>query len=162
MTSTATNTAIYMGSVTGDNHLDIAMDTDEGEQQMLSAFIQPKNEKGEGYYSEAQTIVTGAPYSIPFKETFANGTTDDAKLWFYNMNGSSSWYLNGDVDSPGGGATGVVVFDGCGDESYFASGKINPAGRFQPEVVLQYPRRIHGGRFNDRTGAEERRRPWRT
>ena len=117
-----------LGSVTGDNHLDIAMDTDEGEQQMLTAFIQPKNEKGEGYYSEAQTIVTGAPYSIPFKETFANGTTDDGKLWFYNMNGSSSWYLNGDVDSPGGGATGVVVFDGCGDESYFASGKINPAG----------------------------------
>ncbi len=117
-----------LGSVTGDNHLDIAMNTDEGDQQMLTAFIQPTNEKGEGYYSEAQTVVTGAPYSIPFKETFSNGMTDDEKLWFFNMSGSSSWYLNGEADSPDGGATGLVVFNGCGDESYFASGKINPAG----------------------------------
>lgn len=117
-----------LGSVTGDTHLDIDMNTDEGEQNILRPFIQPKNEKGEGYYTEAMTIVTGAPYSIPFKETFSDGGTDDGKLWWYNMNGSSSWYLNGDVASPDGGANGVAVFNGCGDESYFASGKINPAG----------------------------------
>lgn len=116
-----------LDSVCGVTNSTITMNTDEGEQQLLTVFVQPQNVKGLGGYSSAQTIVTGSPYTLPYSETFDNGSVASG-LWWMNVSGSSSWYLNGDVVSPAGGQPGVAVFDGCGDESYFATGKISPAG----------------------------------
>ncbi len=116
-----------LDSVCGTSQSTVAMNTDEGDQEMLTVHIQPQNVKGMGNYSKAMTIVTGAPYTIPFSEPFDNGDIAYG-LWWYNAEGSSSWYLNNDVASEDGATPGVAVFDGCGDESYFASGKIAPAG----------------------------------
>ncbi len=117
----------HLDSVCGTSQSTIAMNTDEGEQNMLTVHIQPQNVKGLGDYSKAMTIVTGAPYTIPFSEPFDNGGVAYG-LWWYNAEGSSSWYLSSDVASEEDGTPGVAVYDGCGDESYFASGKIAPAG----------------------------------
>ncbi len=117
----------HLDSVCGTSQSIISMNTDEGDQNMLTVHIQPQNTKGMGEYSKAMTIVTGAPYTIPFSEPFDNGSISYG-LWWYNADGSSSWYLSSDVASVDGDTPGVVVFDGCGDESYFASGKIAPAG----------------------------------
>ncbi len=116
-----------LDSVCGTSQSTVTMNTDEGDQNMLTVHIQPQNVKGMGDYSKAMTIVTGAPYAIPFSEPFDNGGVA-YDLWWYNAEGSSSWYLSSDVASEDGGTPGVVVYDGCGDESYFASGKIAPAG----------------------------------
>ncbi len=118
-----------LGSVTGSGSLSISMNTEEGdEQNLLQPYIQPENGKGKGYFTEAKTtILTGKPYALPFSETFSNGASDGNKQWWCSVDGSSSWRLDGSVASPDGGDDGVVLFDGCGDESYLATGKINPA-----------------------------------
>ncbi len=116
-----------LDSVCGTSQSTITMNTDEGDQNMLTVHIQPQNAKGLADYSKAMTVVTGAPYTIPFSEPFDNGSIAYG-LWWYNAEGSSSWFLSSDVASEDGGTPGVAVFDGCGDESYFASGKIAPAG----------------------------------
>ncbi len=116
-----------LDSVCGVSQSIVAMNTDEGDQDMLTVHIQPQNVKGLADYSKAMTVVTGAPYTIPFSEPFDNGGVAYS-LWWYNAEGSSSWYLSSDVASEDDGTPGVAVYDGCGDESYFATGKIAPAG----------------------------------
>lgn len=115
-----------LDNVKGVDHTSINTNTNEGEQKMLSIYVQPQNEKGYGAFGTANTIVVGEAYPIPFYEPFDNAYANYG-LWWINVSGSSSWYVNSDVPSAEG-EPGAAVFDGCGDESYMASGKIAPAG----------------------------------
>ncbi len=116
----------HLDSVCGVDHTTITTNTNEGEQKMLDVYVQPQNAKGYGAFGTASTIVVGEAYPIPFAEPFDNGTANYG-LWWINVNGSSSWYVNSDVPSAEG-EPGAAIFDGCGDESYMATGKIAPAG----------------------------------
>ncbi len=116
----------HLDSVCGVDHTTINTNTNEGEQKMLTVYVQPQNAKGYGAFGTASTIVVGEAYPIPFVEPFDNGTANYG-LWWINVSGSSSWYVNGDVPSAEG-EPGVAIFDGCNDESYMATGKIAPAG----------------------------------
>ena len=125
-----------LASVTGTDHTNVAMNTDEGDQQLLQLYIQPQNDKGQAFYSAASTIVTGEAYTIPFSEPFENGIIR-YDLWWQDVPGSSSWWPNGEILSADGTA-GVAVFDGCEDKATFATGKINPAGADNLKLSFNY------------------------
>lgn len=116
----------HLDSVCGVNHSTIVTNTNEGDQKIMDIYVQPQNQKGMGAFGVANTIVVGEAYPIPFSEPFDNGTANYG-LWWTNVSGSSSWYVDGDMPSAEG-ATGAAIFNGCGDESYMATGKIAPAG----------------------------------
>ena len=67
-----------IGSVTGDDHYTLRYNTDEGEQQYTTWGIKPVNEAGEGYPLSV-SLLTGAPYTLPFEESFSDG--DVSYLW---------------------------------------------------------------------------------
>ena len=72
-----------LGSVTGADHYTLEYNTDEGEQQFTTWGVKPVNEAGEGY-PVSVTLLTGAPYALPFEENFADG--DAAYLWEKDSN----------------------------------------------------------------------------
>jgi hypothetical protein len=74
-----------IGSVTGTDHYTLEYNTDEGEQQFTTWGIKPVNEAGEGYPLSV-TLLTGAPYTLPFEENFADGYA--SYLWVKDSNAS--------------------------------------------------------------------------
>ena len=72
-----------LGSVTGADHYTLEYNTDEGEQQFTTWGVKPVNEAGEGY-PVSVTLLTGAPYTLPFEENFADG--DVSYLWEKDSN----------------------------------------------------------------------------
>lgn len=72
-----------LGSVTGADHYTLEYNTDEGEQQFTTWGVKPVNEAGEGY-PVSVTLLTGAPYTLPFEENFADG--DVTYLWEKDSN----------------------------------------------------------------------------
>jgi len=74
-----------LGSVKGADHYTLQYNTDEGEQQFTTWGVKPVNEAGEGYPLSV-TLLTGAPYTLPFEENFADG--DVSYLWEKDSNAS--------------------------------------------------------------------------
>ena len=72
-----------LGSVTGADHYSLEYNTDEGEQQFTTWGVKPVNEAGEGYPISV-TLLTGAPYTLPFEENLADG--DVSYLWEKDSN----------------------------------------------------------------------------
>ncbi len=72
-----------LGSVTGADHYSLEYNTDEGEQQFTTWGVKPVNEAGEGYPISV-TLLTGAPYTLPFEENLADG--DVTYLWEKDSN----------------------------------------------------------------------------
>lgn len=115
-----------LGSVTGQTSCNVSYNTNEGDQQLKQVFVQPQNDKGIGTYGSSNEYVVGEAYTLPFAETFTNGGLDNS-FWWMNNPGLSMWYTDSEMPSVEGEA-GAVVYEGQGDASYIATGKIAPAG----------------------------------
>ena len=74
-----------IGSVTGADHYSLEYNTDQGEQQFTTWGVKPVNEAGEGYPLSV-TLLTGAPYVLPFEENFTGG--EASYLWEKDNNAS--------------------------------------------------------------------------
>ena len=74
-----------IGSVMGADHYTLQFNTDEGEQQFTTWGVKPVNEAGEGYPLSV-SLLTGAPYTLPFEESFTDGKT--SYLWEKDNNAS--------------------------------------------------------------------------
>jgi hypothetical protein len=74
-----------LGSVKGADHYSLEFNTDEGQQQLTSWGVKPVNETGEGY-PVGVSLLTGAPYALPYKEPVENGVL--ASLWEVDSNGA--------------------------------------------------------------------------
>lgn len=61
-----------LASVKDDNKYDLTYNTDEGEQEYKYWGVLPVNETGEGG-ALAVSLLTGAPYTLPFVESFEGG-----------------------------------------------------------------------------------------
>ena len=107
-----------LGSVKGADHYALQYNTDEGEQQFTTWGVKPVNEAGEGY-PVSVTLLTGAPYALPFEENFADG--DAAYLWEKDSN-AALYVVNQASDDDGFGlAMTTTWFTG---DFTLASGKL--------------------------------------
>lgn len=88
-----------IGSVKGTDHYTLPFNTDEGEQQFTTWGVKPVNEAGEGYPLSV-SLLTGAPYTLPFEENFADG--DVTYLWEKDNN-ASLYVVNQASDDDGYG-----------------------------------------------------------
>ena len=107
-----------VGSVKGADHYTLDFNTDEGTQQLKTWGVKPVNEAGEGY-PQSVTLLTGAPYTLPYQESAANGEL--ASIW--QVDGYGELYcINEASDGDGFGmALTTTWFTG---EHFITSGKL--------------------------------------
>ena len=107
-----------LGSVKGDDHYSLTYNTDEGVQQMTTWGVKPVNETGEGY-PVSVSLLTGAPYALPYKEPVENGAL--ASLWEVDSNGAL--YIVGDASNNDGYGMALTTTWFSGEHAV-TSGKI--------------------------------------
>lgn len=103
--------------------------TDEGTQDYTYWGLQPRNAAGEGDASVA-SLLTGAPYELPFTETFAGKSFHS--LWDYDN--VSLYIYNGSSDGDEV-ALNLQPGDEVG-EGYLLSGKINLNNAINPTLLF--------------------------
>lgn len=125
---------VAIDSVQGKTTYDVAYDTNNGDQKLVSYCISAKNEAGESNMMQTKSLICGKPYELPFHEVFPGGKrTYD--MWVTRTTGSSSWYQvsKTSYDDKGGSA----AFDGAGDAAYLSSGKICLTDAVSPKLVFR-------------------------
>ena len=108
-----------VASVKGQDHLSLEFNTDEGEQQFTTWGVKPVNEAGEGY-PVGVTLLTGAPYTLPYTESAENG--DVASLWQVDEDGGTL-YVVGDASDEDGFGMALTTTWFTGEHS-ITSGKL--------------------------------------
>lgn len=111
-----------------------------GEQRYVAYGVLAHNKLGYGATGLSNTVIAGAPYTLPFHETFANGTLTN--FWGsekYNDQGwGASWSPSSDDDADGN--HGFIAFgqsggrEGSGAKLF--SGKVNIRGA--KNLVLEF------------------------
>lgn len=122
----------------GNSFTDV-LDT-EGEQACQYYGISSHNISGYSDIATSNVVIKGAPYALPFMETFPNG---GAKyLWYTTKfpNNESSAYW----DTSRGYLSFSCSWRG-GDGAIVQSGKIDPSGAVNPVLEFEYWYRAEGG-----------------
>ena len=112
------------------NSATVEMETEEGEQRWESLMLVAENEVGESD-TEVQVCV-GAPYELPFEESFANG--EPAHYWAINYTTTAEVGLLEDAYDEDGGALDFAGAAGDFAQAYVGKVKIegqNPVLTFQ-------------------------------
>ncbi len=123
-----------LDSVKGTTAYDIQINTAEGDQKLVNYALTAKNAMGESSKVYTGSMVSGKPYTMPFRETFAGGKRTH-EMWWTTMPGASGWNMTSrlSADEMGGSA----MFYGYDDEAYLASGKIDIKGAASPKLVFK-------------------------
>ena len=104
-------------------------DTDNGSQGMTYWVVLAKNAAGES--GAVAYLMTGAPYSLPFEETFANKKRN--YFWIYGASKSKAISLDFADDSyTNDGGTAALTSSEADVAGYMTSGKIALAGAASP------------------------------
>ncbi|MBQ9556356.1 MAG: hypothetical protein IJV05_09035 [Muribaculaceae bacterium] len=119
-----------LGSVTGADHYTLEFNTDEGEQQFTTWGVKPVNEAGEGYPLSV-TLLTGAPYGLPFEESFADG--GDSHLW--EKDSDASLYIVDQASDDDGYGLAMTTTWFTGDFA-LTSGKLALQGASNPVLYF--------------------------
>lgn len=117
-------------SVTGQNSCSIAMNTDEGEQDFKIWGIMPVNAAGKGGYAVTSMLV-GAPYMLPFTETFAEGSFH--YVWDYTDN--AGLYVAQESSDEDGISLAVTAMNEAGTASIY-TGKLSLANAVNPTLIF--------------------------
>lgn len=120
-----------------DNVANFTLNTNQGSQNILYLYVQAKNEGGTGESGISSPLVVGKAYTIPFRESFANGRTA-YDLWWTERKGQYvfSFSASGTQDNDGGCIRWTPAK--AGDETWFNTGKIDLKGTKNPEAVFWY------------------------
>ena len=116
-----------------------------GEQDYLMYAVFAGNSKGYSTGCTSNFIIKGAPYTLPYNESFKNG--ERSSFWGADAPDDSyaSWGIKGreGVD----GKSGYAEFNGAqkGNESRFFSGKIDLADAVNPVLEFYYWYRAEEG-----------------
>lgn len=108
-----------------------------GEQNVL--FYAMKSVAGDlqSDYATSTMILTGAPYNLPFRETFAANSNNN--YWGTNsVKGDSYFDFTDDMSSDVDGGAAFFYAYNEGDEAVLNSGKISLAGAAQPYIYFDY------------------------
>ena len=105
-------------------------------QEILYYRVSAQSKSGGSGYTYSNTVVSGAPYALPFKESFANAKTD--QLWTAQQSegfAGEQGYTQG-ISADGDQGAAIVKPAKAGDVAQFTSGKISLAKAEHP--ILEY------------------------
>ena len=120
----------------GATSYDLPYSTEEGEQDVVQFGVSSLNDKGESEMTLTPGILCGKPYSLPFFESFAGGST--SQMWWMNRNGGSSTYVSSSDASDNDGGSLLFNSKNDSDKAILGSGKISLAGATNPMLVFSH------------------------
>lgn len=121
-----------------DTTITDAIDT-TGEQAYQIYGVAAQNSRDYSSIAASNALIKGAPYTLPFMETFPNG--ERKYFWIASTSpadGYASWGISDNSFSYNGSYK-------AGDEATIASGKINPSGAVNPILEYDYWFRAEDG-----------------
>lgn len=149
----------YLSMAKASDHLDIARNTDEGEQEVVSYAIVAANSVGadENHTGATYGMVVGQPYPLPFIQSAANSKLGNKLMWaetentpdaaykfstdsYDQDNGSFIWAPTSRKHTLGLN-TGKISLAGSNNPKLMFAHKADPGVRFQLEVVVETPDR---------------------
>ena len=120
----------------GQNSYTLNMRTDEGKQEFKDFGITTVNSMGESNITVAPSIIVGAPYELPFTESFKNGKLDNS-MWWSRFNGNSEFTMMTEDSSDG---NGCVLYESNNADDYgvMGTGKLTLAGAIHPKLEFTH------------------------
>lgn len=117
-----------------DSYLDLEPYTDEvdqtGAQSVIYYGVAARNSLGQSDYQQSNSLVAGAPFAFPFRESFPNGVMEHL---FLSSNHSDQ--LNWPMESADDDGGCIAFIQNDYDYLYFETGKISLEGAQQPGLV---------------------------
>lgn len=112
------------------------LNTNEGEQNYKHWAIKASNAAGESKWV-AGGIVVGKPYTLPFHNSFKNGSIEGQFIGLERSSSSTSWSLTKDVSCDDD--NGALIFNPSKPgTSALVTGKISLHGADAPKLVFYY------------------------
>lgn len=109
-------------------------------QEFASYFIYALNEMGTDLPAMTNGEIFGKPYTLPYKESFANAKLEMGPWALYSNGGESKWNVTYTKESQDNdlGCTFYTPGDSEGDSSTLSSPKISLEGAVQPVLSFYY------------------------
>lgn len=128
--------ADYIGSVTGETTYTLDINTAADEEQAFKFWaMRALNDYGASQYG-ATAVITGKPYTLPFHNSFADGTTENQFIGSNTTSGIMSWTVEEEsVDGDNGSAAFTSSTAASG---YLHTGKICMTGAANPKLLFSY------------------------
>lgn len=127
------NTATERARVDGNEYV-FDLNTDEGEQRMLVMGLAAENKAGRGGIYGSDGLTIGAPYTLPFKDTF--GDISDYYWWVDRVE-DSSFSTDEESETPDGDNRSILLtVRNKKSEAWLNSGKLSLKGSTQPMVFF--------------------------
>lgn len=116
-----------------------------GDQTMYLYYVSAMNDQGESRYATSNSMIAGAPYSYPFKESFPNGVMEH-KFLTANHSDMLNWPSQS-ADGDGGCIEMMGADFPSYNTEYFETGKISLEGATRPGLVYSYYEQPGNGRL---------------
>lgn len=124
-----------LATTRGDSSMTLPWSTVTGEQQIVSYVTNASNAAGESpNYYQTNSIVLGAPYSLPFEESFDNGTSSYFWMTIVTNNGFGNTGVYSSVIDSYNSRPGCMLLSAvnAGDLASFYTGKLDISGCEKP------------------------------
>ncbi len=122
---------------TASTSYDVAVNTTEGEQDLLQFGLDAYNATGESSILITPVVLTGKPYTLPFLESFPGGKLTYG-LWWLSGDAGNSLDIAEDAASDGDGGSVSYVSATAEDSSYLCTGKIALANAEKPALSFKH------------------------
>ena len=120
----------------GEESYTLNMRTNEGKQELKDFGVSAVNATGESNVAMAPSIIVGAPYELPFAESFKNGKLDNP-MWWARSNGASEFTMMTEDSSDG---NGCILYESNSSDDYgvMGTGKLTLAGAIHPKLEFTH------------------------
>ena len=122
----------------GEESYTLNMRTDEGKQELKDFGVSAVNATGESDVAMAPSIIVGAPYELPFAESFKNGKLDNPMWWARTNDGARSEFTMMTEESSDG--NGCILYESNSSDDYgvIGTGKLTLAGAIHPKLEFTH------------------------
>lgn len=122
----------------GEESYTLNMRTNEGKQELKDFGVSAVNATGESDVAMAPSIIVGAPYELPFAESFKNGKLDNPMWWARTNDGARSEFTMMTEESSDG--NGCILYESNSSDDYgvMGTGKLTLAGAIHPKLEFTH------------------------
>ena len=126
----------YVGLSEGTSY-NVEMNTNEGEQSLLQFAIDAYNDKGESDKVATPSLIKGAPYALPYDESFKAGQMK-YPMWWITRRGDAAVEMATDIAADNDGGAVKISLPAKTDSLSLNSGKIALAGAANPQLLFSH------------------------
>ena len=126
-----------LGSVKGSTGYTVSdLNTNEGKQKYQHWAVNAENVAGTSGWA-AGALIVGAPYTLPFHNSFKDGTVEEKFVGLERTSGKTSWALTNDVSSDDDNGSLIFLPTKPG-VSTIVMGKTTLQGASNPRLIFDY------------------------